>query len=170
MVSCRMGNCSRTVSCRDEQQWRQAGQETIRKQFPIEMKHDGAKSNRKPYAKSSLTSWNTAVPCRIGKPSHKGSRRVDTLWSSIPPGNFIQKKLGKNVDSFFPSFFYLSVLQISATASTSFTGMRWAPAAWISRRACTSSLERVMPVSLPPFSMAFITVGGMKIPGTLLFR
>ena len=66
--------------------------------------------------------------------------------------------------------FYLSVRQISATASTSFTGMRWAPSAWMSLKACTSSLERAMPVSRPPVSMAFITAGGMKMPGTWLFR
>ena len=126
----RIGNYLRTVSCRDEQQWRHVEWETMGEQFPVVMSSNGAKPDRKPHT----------------------------------------KKLRKNVDSFFLSFFYLPVLQISATASTSFTGMRWAPAAWMSRRACTSSLERVMPVSLPPFSMAFITAGGMKMPGTLLFR
>ena len=50
MVSSRTGNPSRTVSCRNETEWSQAGQETIRKQFLAGMEHNGTMSNREPFA------------------------------------------------------------------------------------------------------------------------
>ena len=54
MVSCRMGNHLRTVSCCDETQRSHVEWETIRKQFSAVMKHSIVISNRKLYAKSFL--------------------------------------------------------------------------------------------------------------------
>ena len=44
----------RKVSYGGETRWGYVGQETIREQFPKEVKHDGAMSDRKLYAKSFL--------------------------------------------------------------------------------------------------------------------
>ena len=54
MVPCRTGNYTRTVSYGGETRWGYVGQETICKQFPAVLKHDGAMSNRKLYANSFL--------------------------------------------------------------------------------------------------------------------
>ena len=54
-VSCRVGNYSQTVSCRYETQWSQVGQETMREQFPVGMKHKGVMSSGKPFANSFLS-------------------------------------------------------------------------------------------------------------------
>ena len=44
----------RKVSYGGETRWCHVGQETIRKQFPMEVKYDGAMSDRKLYANSFL--------------------------------------------------------------------------------------------------------------------
>ena len=54
MVPWRTGNYTRKVSYGGETRWGYVGQETIREQFPKEVKHDGAMSDRKLYAKSFL--------------------------------------------------------------------------------------------------------------------
>ena len=47
VVSCRVGNHAQTVSCRYESHCRCAGQETIRKKFPVVMKHHSLTTDRK---------------------------------------------------------------------------------------------------------------------------
>ncbi len=54
VMPCRTGNYTQTVSYGDETRWCHVEQETIRKQFPMEVKHGGAMSYRKLYAKSFL--------------------------------------------------------------------------------------------------------------------
>ena len=51
MASSRTGNCLRKVSCRSETQWRQAGQETACEKFPVGVKRNGVKPDRKLLAK-----------------------------------------------------------------------------------------------------------------------
>ena len=45
----------RKVSCRCETQWSQVGQETMREQFPVGMKHKGVMSSGKLFASSFLS-------------------------------------------------------------------------------------------------------------------
>ena len=47
IVPCRTGNFSQTVSCRNDSQSFHAGQETIRKQFPVAMLHNRLTPDRK---------------------------------------------------------------------------------------------------------------------------
>jgi hypothetical protein len=55
MELCRIGNCMQKVSYRDETQCCHGGQETAYERFPTEVKHNGAMSDRKLYAKSFLS-------------------------------------------------------------------------------------------------------------------
>ena len=66
IVSCRIGNLLQTVSCRCAPPLRHAGQETIRKQFPIGVLHLCDMPDRKLFANSFLSVCSTSVPCRIG--------------------------------------------------------------------------------------------------------
>ena len=87
-VSCRVGNYPQTVSCRHETQRRHIEWETIRKQFPVGMKHKGVMSSGKPFASSFLSVRNTMVPCRVGNYSQIVSCRYETQrrhieWETI---------------------------------------------------------------------------------------
>ena len=81
IVSCRIGNLSRTVSCRGEAPPSHAGQETIREQFPTAMLCHRFMSNGKLFANSFLTLCFAIVSCRIGNLSQIVSCRDETLLS-----------------------------------------------------------------------------------------
>ena len=55
IVSCRIGNYTRKVSCRDETLLSHAGWETIREKFPVVMKPYCPMPDGKLYAKSFLS-------------------------------------------------------------------------------------------------------------------
>jgi GH35 family endo-1,4-beta-xylanase len=80
MVSGTIGNLSQTVSCQQETQWYQAGQETIRKQFPVDKKRSSVKPDKKLFANSFLSAGNTMVSGTIGNPSQIVSCRQETQW------------------------------------------------------------------------------------------
>ena len=54
IVSCRIGNYTRKVSCRDDTLLSHARWETIRQQFPVVMLRNRLMSDRKPFANSFL--------------------------------------------------------------------------------------------------------------------
>ena len=88
MVPCRIGNHSRGVSCRGDTPWSHVEWETIRKQFPVGMKHKGAMSSGKLFANSFLSVKNTKVSCRVGNYSQTVSCRYETQrrhieWETI---------------------------------------------------------------------------------------
>ena len=87
-VPSRAGNHTRKASCRQETQWSHVEQETLRKQFPVGKKHNGATSSRKLYAKSFLSARNTVEPRRAGNLSQTVSCRQETQWSHAEQETF----------------------------------------------------------------------------------
>ena len=101
----RTGNYSQVVSYWAEAQCPHAEQETIRKQFPTQMKRSNPTSDKKLFANSFLLNWNTmsprrtgnhsqvvsywteaqCPPCRIGNYSLKVSYSDETPWPHIGP-------------------------------------------------------------------------------------
>ena len=80
MEPSRIGNHTQKVSYWDETQWNHAGQETIRKKFPIDKKRSGAKPDRKPYENSFLLKWNAVESRWIGNYRRPVSCGQETLW------------------------------------------------------------------------------------------
>ena len=117
IVSCRIGNYTRKVSCRDETLLSHAGWETICQQFPAAMIRHRFTSSRKPYANSFLPSCFDIVSCRIGNYTRKVSCRDETLlshagWETICqqfPAAMIRHRFTSSrkpyANSFLPSCF-----------------------------------------------------------------
>jgi hypothetical protein len=66
IVSCRIGNYTRKVFCRDETLLSHVGRETIRQQFPVAMVRNRFISDGKLFANSFLLRWYAIVSCRMG--------------------------------------------------------------------------------------------------------
>ena len=66
IVSCRIGNYTRKVSCRDETLLSHAGWETIRQQFSVAMVRNRFISDGKLFANSFLLRWYAIVSFRMG--------------------------------------------------------------------------------------------------------
>ena len=81
IVSCRIGNYTRKVSCRDETLLSHAGWETICQQFPVVMKLYCPMSDGKLFSNSFLLRWYGIVSCRTGNYSPTVSCRDETLLS-----------------------------------------------------------------------------------------
>ena len=80
IVSSRMGNYLRKVSCRGDTQWHHVGQETICKRFPVGVIHHSFMPDGKLFAKSFLLRRYTIVSSRTGNYLRKVSCWSDTPW------------------------------------------------------------------------------------------